>query len=166
MTADFYIGHLQLEPHPEGGFFRQTYRSEDVVIASALPAGFSGDRCFSTSIYYLLQKGDFSAFHRIKSDELWHFYDGGRLIIHMIEPGGKYSSTVLGNKIDRHEHFQHMVPAGTWFAVEPGHDADFALTGCTVSPGFDFRDFEMAESENLSLLFPQHTDLVKRLSRS
>jgi uncharacterized protein len=95
--ADYWIERLGLEPHPEGGYFRQTYRSGAVVAREALPAGFSGARPVSTAIYFLLEGGNFSAFHRLRSDELWHFYSGGALVIDVIEEGGRSSEILLGN---------------------------------------------------------------------
>ncbi|HEX5150315.1 MAG TPA: cupin domain-containing protein, partial [Parafilimonas sp.] len=86
-NAAFYIDHLQLKPHPEGGYYGETYRSSGVIPASALPL-FKGDRNYSTAIYYLLEQGDFSAFHRIKSDECWHHYAGDTLLIHILNPDG------------------------------------------------------------------------------
>src|SRR4051812_10000782 len=100
MDAKFYVDHLGMQPHPEGGFYKEVYRSAEGIPANALPSRFDGDRAFSTAIYYLLQQGDFSAFHRIKSDECWHFYAGGTLLIHIIEADGKLYSVALGNKVD------------------------------------------------------------------
>jgi len=164
MEAATIINTLNLQPHPEGGYFKETYRSAGIIPAAALPS-FTGDRYYSTSIYYLLGRGDFSAFHRIRSDEGWHFYSGGTLLIHQISPGGQYLCTRLGSNLEAGEQFQHVVPAGYWFASEPSPAADYALVGCTVSPGFDFDDFEMGKKEELQKLFPFHTDIINRLCR-
>ena len=163
MTAPHYIEHLQLLPHPEGGYYKESYRSPVTISASCLP-GFDGDRCYSTAIYFLLQQGDFSAFHRIKSDECWHFYDGGTLLIHVLR-NGEYVCTRLGKDVSNGEVVQFVVPAGAWFASEPAADTSFALVGCTVAPGFDFADFEMAQEENLLQSFPNYEALIKRLCR-
>jgi predicted cupin superfamily sugar epimerase len=112
-----------------------------------------------------LQQGDFSAFHRIKSDECWHFYEGATLLIHVIERNGNYSCIRLGRKIHKGEVFQFVVPAGSWFASEAAPDSEFTLVGCTVSPGFDFADFEMANVEALSKDYPQYDSLIERLCR-
>ncbi|MEI6946280.1 cupin domain-containing protein [Paraflavisolibacter sp. H34] len=165
MTAETYIRHLHLQPHPEGGFYKETYRSQGRIAAACLPGGFTGDRSFSTSIYYLLQQGDFSTFHRIRSDEGWHFYAGGTLLVHVLEPGGNYTCHRLGRRIAEGEQFQLVVPAGAWFAAEPAPETDFALVGCTVAPGFDFADFELARREPLQQEFPGQHDLVGRLCR-
>jgi len=163
MTAQYYIEHLQLQPHPEGGYYKETYRSAGSIAADYLPENVSGDRSYSTAIYFLLQQGDFSAFHRIKSDECWHFYDGGTLLIHVLHQNGEYSCTRLGKNIHEGEVFQYVVPAGAWFASEPA--SFFTLVGCTVAPGFDFADFEMANREALGLQFPMHRELISRLYR-
>jgi predicted cupin superfamily sugar epimerase len=97
MNATYYIQHLQLQPHPEGGFFKETYRASESIPVVALPSRFAGARSYSTAIYYLLQQGDFSAFHRIQSDECWHFYAGDTLLIHVIEEDGKYYCIKLGS---------------------------------------------------------------------
>jgi predicted cupin superfamily sugar epimerase len=164
MTARHYIEHLQLLPHPEGGFYKETYRSSASIAAACLP-GIGGNRSFSTAIYFLLQEGDFSAFHRIKSDECWHFYEGGTLLIHVLEQNGKYTCTRLGRNIQEGELLQFVVPAGTWFASEPAASSFFTLVGCTVAPGFDFDDFEMARKESLLQQFPPHALLLNRLCR-
>ena len=136
MSSQFYIDQLDLQPHPEGGYFKETYRSVGTIPANALPGGFTGARSFSTAIYYLLQKGEFSTFHRIQSDECWHFYAGQTLLIHIIFDNGQYVCVKLGTNIDAGETFQFVVPAKAWFASEPATGSAFALVGCTVAPGF------------------------------
>ena len=165
MTAEQYIDHLQLLPHPEGGFYRETYRSEIKISNECLPQEFGGDRTTSTAIYYLLKSGDYSAFHKIKSDECWHFYAGGRLLSHMIDVNGRYDLMPLGNNIGKGETLQFVVPANTWFASEPAPETAFSLVGCTVAPGFDFRDFEMADKDQFLNEHFKHEDLIKRLCR-
>src|SRR4051794_37061347 len=150
MTPQFYIDHLNLLPHPEGGFFKEMYRATEGIDPDALPKRFKGARSFSTAIYYLLRQGDFSAFHRIQSDECWHFYAGQTLLIHMIDADGEYSCIKLGANLEAGETFQFVVPARAWFAAEPGSEGNFALVGCTVAPGFDFADFELADKQSLT----------------
>ena len=164
MTARYYIDHLQLKPHPEGGFYRETYRSKGIIPAGCLPNEVKGDRSFSTAIYFLLQESDFSAFHRIKSDECWHFYEGGTLLIHVLQQNGSYSCTRLGRNIQEGEIFQYVVPAGAWFASEPAPSSFFTLVGCTVAPGFDFADFELAAKDELLKEYPQHEEWIHMLS--
>lgn len=164
-SAAYWIDKLNLQPHPEGGYFAEVYRAEGVIPSSVLPMGFNGGRNFSTSIYYLLQHPQFSAFHRIGSDELWHFYSGNGLNIFVIHPSGKMEILKLGNNPEQGESFQHVVKAGCWFASVPDKEKTFSLVGCTVSPGFDFRDFELAKRETLIQQFPQHKELVTRLTK-
>jgi uncharacterized protein len=163
-NAKYWIDHLHLNRHPEGGWFSETYRAAETVPADALPARFDGPRSFSTAIYFLLEQGDFSALHRLKSDEIWHFYDGAPLTVQVITPEGEHYKILLGRDGKQGECFQAMVPAGCWFGAETF--AGFSLVGCTVAPGFDFRDFEMADRSGLQLLFPQHSALVARMTRS
>lgn len=153
-----------MQPHPEGGFYRESYRSAGLISSLCLPE-FNGDRHYSTAIYFLLQKGDYSAFHKIKSDECWHFYEGGTLLIHVIDKEGDYSCIQLGRKIDKGELLQFVVPANHWFASEPAPGTEFSLAGCTVAPGFDFADFEMADAEKLLKKYPQSHSLIERLCR-
>ncbi|MGH2563798.1 MAG: cupin domain-containing protein [Ginsengibacter sp.] len=165
MNAAYFIKYLQLQPHPEGGYFKETYRAEESIPTVALPIRFTGERNFSTSIYYLLEKGDCSVFHKIKSDECWHFYAGEILLIHVIDRAGKYYCTKLGNNLAAGETFQFVVPANTWFASEPAPNGSFSLAGCTVAPGFDFADFEIAQKKSLLALFPQHSNIINRFCR-
>jgi len=166
MTAEAIIRKLELIPHPEGGYYKETYRSAESIPVQGLPGRFKGQRSFSTSIYYLLQQGDFSAFHRIKSDECWHFYAGGPLLVHMIRLSGEYSVTKLGSDLSKDEVFQFVVPAGSWFGSEPAPGSRFSLVGCTVAPGFDFQDFEIAGKEDLLNQFPRYREIISRMCRS
>lgn len=165
LSPEFIIQHYSLEPHPEGGWYRQTYRSAEFFPAKGLPDRFGGDRPFSTAILFLLEQGNFSAFHRIKSDECWHFYAGGPLEIYILDTAGSLELVTLGNEIDAGHLFQYVVPAGRWFASRPAAGSAFSLVGCTVSPGFDFEDFEMAEAEALASQYPEHRDVIRSLCR-
>lgn len=163
--AGFWIRHLRLEPHPEGGYFREVYRSDESVSAIALPERFPDSRNFSTSIYYLLNSGEFSSFHRIKSDEIWHFYDGSEILIHMISPGGDYKRILLGRNAEEGSYLQYAIPFGCWFSAEVKDTDAYALAGCTVAPGFNFADFEMGSKEKLLQLFPHNSEIISRLTR-
>lgn len=163
-NASFYINNLQLQPHPEGGYFKETYRAAESIPVFALPGRFTADRNFSTAIYYLLEQGDYSSFHRIKSDECWHFYAGDTLLIHIIE-NTKYSCIQLGCRLNADEVFQFVVPANAWFASEPASGSSFSLVGCTVAPGFDFLDFEMANKNDLLIAYPEFSEVIRRLCR-
>lgn len=164
-TSQYWIEKLRLEPHPEGGYFRQTYRSELMIARDALPEGFAGARAASTAIYFLLDGKNFSAFHRLRSDEIWHFYAGAPLIVHVITAEGGYSSIVLGNDLEAGQVLQAVVPWGRWFASHVADWKSFAVVGCTVAPGFDFEDFEMGKREELVGEYPQHRELIERLTR-
>lgn len=162
-TAEWWIDHLKLTPHPEGGYFREVYRSDLRLPQNRLPAGFGGDRAASTAIYYLLRQGDFSAFHRIRSDEVWHHYEGETLEIFSIDAQGKLKIDRLGKGGEGSVPLV-VIPAGTWFAARPADEAVFVLAGCTVAPGFDFEDFEMGSLNQLLSLFPQHSRLLNDLT--
>jgi predicted cupin superfamily sugar epimerase len=151
---------LGLAPHPEGGFYRETFRASHVVTGTRAPGEA---RPASTAIYFLLPAGTFSAFHRVASDEVWHHYDGAPLELHVIEDGA-HERVVLGRDLARGERPQHVVRAGAWQAAAPIGDA-WTLAGCTVSPGFDFADFEMPPQAELLALLPEHHALVRRFSR-
>lgn len=164
-TVTELVDTYQLLPHREGGYYKETYRSEEVVMEEALPERFPGNRALSTAIYFLLEQGNFSAFHRIRSDECWHFYAGDTLHVHVIHPQGEYRLLALGSNPVKGEQFQAIVPAGAWFASETAPGGNFSLVGCTVSPGFDFADFELAQAAALTAAYPQHAELISRLCR-
>tara|TARA_R110002050_G_scaffold41242_1_gene100038 strand:+ start:28110 stop:28619 length:510 start_codon:yes stop_codon:yes gene_type:complete len=153
---------LNLKPHPEGGFYNETYRSEGVVTN---PYDGADERSFSTAIYFLLVSGNFSAFHRIRQDEMWHFYDGEAIDLHVISKDGIYSLVKIGNNFAYGEVPQYVVKAGDWFASEVSVENGYSLAGCTVSPGFEFEDFEMATSKELLKLNPSIKELILRLTR-
>jgi uncharacterized protein len=161
--AQYWISHLGLSPHPEGGYYLATYKSDLTIVRSALPSSFHGDRSASTAIYFLLDGRNFSAFHRIASDEVWHFYAGSSLVVYVIDPEGDYSELHLGS--DEGEVFQAVVKAGCWFASRVKDAVGFSLVGCTVAPGFDFSDFELATRPELVAAYPQHRKLIEELTR-
>ena len=163
-TAQSYIQALQMRPHPEGGFFQESYRSEQTMQAPA-PGGGSVQRNVCTAIYFLLEAGNFSAFHRIKSDEIWHFYAGQALEVLELLPDGELCCTRLGSDILRGEIPQYVVPADTWFASRVVDGGTFSLVGCTVAPGFDFADFQLARRQELLEIFPQHRQIITELTR-
>jgi len=156
----FLIESLQLRPHPEGGFFSETFRSN--IVLQGLAHG--GPRAASTAIYFLLPAGDFSAFHRVKSDEVWHHYDGDPVELHTITEQGEYLVQMLGAAISEGQRPQLVVSAGTWQAARATGDR-YSLCGCTVAPGFEYEDFEMPSCDELSRLFPQHAVHIRALCR-
>ena len=164
--ANDWINHLKLQPHPEGGYFKEVYRAPETIPQHALPTRFKGERSFSTSIYFLLTQTEFSAFHRIQQDELWHFYEGSPLTIHCIDTQDNYSYIQLGRNFLKGEVLQAVVKAGVWFASSiTAQQQPYSLVGCTVAPGFDFADFELAKRNDLLTQFPQHHDLICSLTR-
>ncbi len=156
-NAEFWIKQLGLTKHPEGGYYRETYRASGKI-------NVHGERNYSTAIYFLLNKSDISKLHRLKSDEIWHFYEGSSLTIFAIDQQGELSKIKLGLNTDRGEVFQVVIKAGTWFGARLNDRAGYVLVGCTVSPGFDFQDFELAKREELVSLFPQHKKIIEELT--
>jgi predicted cupin superfamily sugar epimerase len=164
-TAEELAQLLNLLPHPEGGYYKEVYRSAGTIPQQALGNGFSGDRNFATGIYFMLTGTSFSAFHRIKSDEGWHYYDGAPCHVYVIHSNGELEVIKLGRDIANGEVFQAVVPAGAWFASKCANADGYTLVGCTVSPGFDFADFEMATRAALSAEYPQHKAVIEMLTR-
>lgn len=163
-TASYWVSALSLSPHPEGGFFKETYRASDIIPKGVFGERFSGPRNAATGIYYLLEAGDFSAFHRIRSDEMWHFYAGGSLELHILHEG-RHHAVRIGRHVHDGEALQYVVPAGAWFASTPVKGAPYSLLGCTVSPGFDFADFEMASSTELTREYPAFANVISTFTR-
>ena len=161
LDARYWIDDLKLSPHPEGGYFRATYKADLTIPHSALPSPFGGNRAASTAIYFLLEGKDFSAFHRIAADEVWHFYAGNGLVVYVIDAEGNASELPLGSDAG----FQAVVKAGCWFASRLKEPVGFALVGCTVAPGFEFEDFEMAKRAELVRAYPAHRKLIEELTR-
>lgn len=165
MTVQQLIQQYNLQPHPEGGWYKETYKSDEYISGSTLPERFGGSRVFSTAIYFLLEQGNFSAFHRIKSDECWHFYAGDPLVVYVMQLNGRLDIIHLGNDIEKGQVFQFVVPANCWFASRPAPGSTFCFVGCTVAPGFDFTDFELAKASSLTALFPQQKVIIEELCR-
>jgi hypothetical protein len=164
--ARYWISRLNLTPHPEGGYFRETYRAAEEIAPDGLPPRFDKARAFSTAIYFLLESGDFSALHRLRSDEMWHFYGGSCLAIHIIDRAGRYRLAPLGADLETGQSLQVMVEAGCWFGATVTQPDSWTLAGCTVAPGFDFSDFELARRAVLLERHPGHRVLIERLTRA
>lgn len=159
-SFDYWVKAYEMNQHPEGGYYKEIYRSENSVTTS-----YGANRSLMTSIYFLITKGNFSSFHRIKSDELWNYHYGDALSVHIISPEGNYSMLKIGSNVENGEQLQGVVPAGSWFASEVIEGGDYSLVGCVVAPGFDFEDFELAEKIKLSAHFPQHKILIDKLCK-
>jgi predicted cupin superfamily sugar epimerase len=162
--AEYWIEKLNLRQHPEGGFFTEVYRSKRYV---HLPE-FDGPRSVCTAIYYLLIGDQYSFFHRIKSDEIWHFYAGSSLLLHIIEEKEEKTRLLdisLGSNIDNNETFQAVINSGSWFAASVIDDDSYSLVGCTVSPGFEYRDWEIGQMQKLSRLYPQYKSVIEKYAK-
>ena len=162
-TADYWINRLKLDPHPEGGFYRETYRSKENIQLCGLPSRFASPRSFSTAIYFLLRGQDRSCFHRIKSDELWHYHAGNTLNIYLLQQSG-LTVFRLGNNLEDGDSLQVIIPANCWFGAKVISPEAYTLSGCTVAPGFDFKDFEMADRHQLLQEFPAHAEIITALT--
>ena len=163
LSATKWIELLKLQQHPEGGYYREVYRSGDSVSETDLPGGFRGDHCFSSAIYYLLKDDQFLGFHRVRQDEIWHFYSGNPLSIYSLHSEGMVVQK-LGMHPDKGELPMIAVPGGTVFAAEVEKRRGYSLIGCTVSPGFEFSDFEKMRHNELLELFPHSKEIIEKLS--
>lgn len=164
MKVEELVQHYHLQPHPEGGYYKETYRSEDKIGSNERV--FPNGRNYSTAIYFLIEKNNFSAFHRIKSDEIWHFYEGDALEVIEIDTKGNLIRTQVGRDLKNGQTFQYTVKAGHWFGSRVLSGGVYSFVGCTVSPGFDFNDFELANRKELIELFPQHEKIISELTRT
>ena len=171
------VKKFNLQQHPEGGYYAEFYRSSDTVVPVNQKRYQKNTveqsdeeqkiiRSATTSIYFLLDKENYSAWHVLKSDEIWHFYDGSPLHIHVIKEDGELVSHVLGNPTGEitSASFQVLLKAGWWFAAEVIDKTSFTLAGCTVSPGFDFLDFKLADKDELTAQFPTHAAMISKLT--
>jgi predicted cupin superfamily sugar epimerase len=161
--ADELIRTLGLVPHPERGHYVETYRAEVIVSA----ASHTGARAASTAIYFLLTAKDRATFlHRLRSDEIFHLYEGGPLAVLLLHPSGESEERRLGLALERGERPQLCIPAGTWFGTELSPEASHCLWGCTVAPGFEFVDFELAQGNELAERYPEHDAAIARMTRA
>ena len=179
--SEYIINKLNLvKLVEEGGYYRETYRSsqhilinthndknpQDVVYSPKLDNESSDLRSIFTLIYYLLDGDQFSAFHRVKYDEIWHFYKGSSVSLYILTDSGKLLNMQLGNDLDKNENIQYVIKGNTWFGAEINDKSSYSLVGCSVSPGFDFRDFELGVRNKLKKLFPCHEEIINRLTRT
>jgi hypothetical protein len=167
MTATDLIRLLDLAPHPEGGFYRETWRADEHVVKGALPARYDGPRGLGTAIYYLLTTDAFSALHRLRSDELFHFYAGDPVEIVLLWPDGRGEVRTLGGDLDAGVEPQLLVPRGVWQGARPraGGPAGYSLLGTTVAPGFEFADYEPGRRAALVAAYPGFAELCAALTR-
>ncbi len=164
LVARRWIALLGLAPHPEGGWYSETWRADEVVPATALPARYDGDRALGTAVLYLLAEGAFSALHRVQSDEVWHHYAGDTVELLQLRPDGSVLRVLLGPDVLHGERPQAVVPRGSWQGARIVPLGRRALLGCTVSPGFDFADFEVTAPEPLLQRWPDLEDEIRSLA--
>lgn len=159
--AQFLIKKLDLVPHEEGGYFRVTYESKQQI---EIP-GYNGKRRIGNAIYYLMTGDKVNPFHRLKSDELWHFYSGSPFTLYTIDPNGKLSKIPMGQDIRAGQTVQAVMESGTWFGGELDDPNSYCLIGCTVGPGFDLLDFEIGNRDILLKQYPEHKSVIERIAR-
>jgi len=164
MNSKFWIEKLHLTRHPEGGYYSEVYRSDGIIPQLSLPLRYNGGRAYSTTIYYLLETGDFSSLHRLDSDEQWFHLDGSALAIHSIDSDEKYQKFLLGKNVENSESLHVVIPHNCWFGATVDEPNSFSLVGCIVAPGFDFEDFELAKRDELIKQFPQHREIILKLT--
>ena len=165
VTKKYWIEKLGLLPHPEGGYYKEVYRSDGIIAQNCLPDTNNGQRNYATSIYFLLGHGDISAFHRLNSDELWYYHSGDPLNIYIIDKAGKLCIKKLGANIEEDEKLQIIIPAGSIFGAKVNLNENYTLMGCAVAPGFDFNDFELINRKTLLGLYPQYEEIIKMLTK-
>lgn len=165
MTATQIIEMFNLQPHPEGGYYKRIFESDETLSQEVLPPAFTGNRPYMSSIYYLLERGQLSSFHKLKQCELWHLYKGGPLKVYRIDTAGNLDVSIVGQ-----DYLSGQVPhiefqPGTYFSAELCEEGEYAFMGCSVSPGFDFKDFHLPSAAELTSKFPTHADLIHRMTK-
>lgn len=160
----FLIKVLNLKKHPEGGYYKEVFRTNEKISKQSLPKRYNGDRNLYTSIYFLLEGENISSFHKLKTDEIWHFYYGSRIIIYIIENKNLIKKIKLGHNVKSGDNFQVIIKKGHWFAAEVEDKKSYSLAGCTMAPGFEFEDFEMGSKKSLIKTYPKHKEIIERLT--
>jgi len=163
-TADYFIENLNMIAHPEGGFYKETFASVENISARDLKVKFEDSRILWTSIYFLLRDGEVSNFHRLKSDEMWYYHSGSPLTIYMIDPNGNLITEQLGLNIENGEKPQVLVPKDYIFGSAMNNEG-YALVGCMVSPGFQFKDFELFDRNFLLEKYPEYKEIIFKLTK-
>ena len=166
LTAEEIIKILNLQAHPlEGGYFFETYRSAHSTAEEHLPPGYDGRRSVGTAIYFLLTGTDFSEMHRLKGDEIFHFYSGSAVEMLQLFPDGSARKVLIGNKIEHGEHPQVVVPAGIWQGSRILAGGEYTLLGATMAPGFAYSDYQSGNRQELMRQYPQFAELITLLTR-
>lgn len=162
--ANYWIKQLKLQPHPEGGHYTETYKSQIYSSNSELNNCVTNKHC-SSLIYFLLKDNEYSAFHKLNSDEVWIYNSGGSVNIYIIDSSGKLTIEKFGSNIENGDNLQVFIPANSWFAAELINKTDYSLMSCLVSPGFEWNDFELGKSVMLELKFPKYKTLFEKLCK-
>ncbi len=157
------LDKFNMKVHPEGGYFGDGFRSTEFLRSDQLPKRYSGPRNVYSSIYFMVTKDRPSRFHRLKTDEIWHFYSGDTLTLHLIHDHGKYECIELGNR-EEHERFQFLAPKNTWLAAGCNGKEGYSLMGCSLAPGFEYDDFELADKEQLLKEYPQIEAIISEFT--
>jgi len=161
-TSSSWIQYLGLTPHPEGGYFKEIYRNENLISDVELMQTYSGKRNLASSIYFMLESGQVSKLHRLKSDEIWYFHYGAPIKVHVFD--NQYSTYVLGTNYQLNDLLQLIIPAGAIFGAEVIGTEAFGIVGCMVSPGFHFDDFEFVSFQEMKTLFPTYESIIEKLT--
>ncbi len=165
-SSEFWIQSLELRPHPEGGYYTETYQSPDWISVAGLPARYTAERVCAKAIYFLLPEGQVSTFHRLKCEEIWCYHLGAPLTVSLIEENGTLRHVILGPHVDEGEQLQVLIPHGVWFGARITTQDAYSLISCITAPGFDFEDFELADRRALLTTYPQHQEIIRRLTYS
>ena len=164
-NREYWIKNLEMEKHPEGGYYALTYECQHRITDKEIDKAFQGTRSLATSIYFLIHDEDVSNFHKLESDEMWYYHDGSPLVIAVITPNGDYVEHRLGLDIKNGETPQVLVPAGSIFGSFIKGNSGYSLVGCMVSYGFDFNDFELFDRKVLLKEYPQYESIICKLTR-
>jgi hypothetical protein len=163
-SAEYWIKNLNLSKHPEGGYFKEVYKSTETIPQSALPNRYNGDRYFATSIYYLIKSDQISKLHQLKSDETWVFIDGSPINLHLFKINNEYKRLVLGRDMEDNQIPQFTVPKFTHFGASLKNKDDYSLVACIVAPGFDFSDFKFSDRDVLLKQFPEQKTIIENFT--
>lgn len=163
-SSEYWIRSLDLQAHPEGGYFKETYRSPDLIEADALPERYQAERACAAAIYFLLPGDQVSKFHRLQCDELWAYHAGESLTVYLIDLSGELHQMTLGPHLDKGEQAQILLPHHVWFGAKVNKKNAYTLLSCFTAPAFDFDDFELAERQSLIACYPEHRDIIEMLT--
>ncbi len=162
-TKDYWVKNLEMSAHPEGGYYSVEYVSPHKISDNELEISFKGQRALASSIYFLIEEGNVSNFHRLTSDEIWYYHDGEPLTVAVITPSGEYISYEIGLDFEKGQRPQVLVPAGSIFGSYP--TKDYSLVSCMVSYAFEFEDFELFKRDDLVKMYPEHVEIINKLTR-